>query len=318
MRYIKLFTHTDLDGVSCAVLANLAALQGGDYLEVEYCPAGAAGRVAGEWVDRTPFTPGMDYIVLITDISVDDFSAQKLDAISKRGKNITIQLLDHHELDDKLLRRKWVKADTSEDVCGTSLLYQWLIDKKLLRRTGALDRFVDDVCLYDTWRFDQTETTNAERLNYALYLMDIEPFCAFAVDWFENNHAPLIVSENPTISSVVETEVNRCETYCRHKCGAMRTTEYKGYTVGYVFGEQYISKLGHRMLESNPDIDIAAIIMMPGHVSLRTNREDINLGTEIAKPLGGGGHPKASGHATGSLPEGVARYILGFTNEIEL
>jgi nanoRNase/pAp phosphatase (c-di-AMP/oligoRNAs hydrolase) len=46
----------------------------------------------------------------------------------------------------------------------------------------------------------------------------------------------------------------------------------------------------------NPDIDFIAMIDMGTKtVSYRAVKEDIDLGNDIAKLYGGGGHPKAAG-----------------------
>jgi nanoRNase/pAp phosphatase (c-di-AMP/oligoRNAs hydrolase) len=62
-----------------------------------------------------------------------------------------------------------------------------------------------------------------------------------------------------------------------------------------VFAEQNISELGNELCKMNPDIDFVIMVEMgTKKISLRTVRDDIHLG-ELAKEIGGGGHPKAAG-----------------------
>ncbi len=80
--------------------------------------------------------------------------------------------------------------------------------------------------------------------------------------------------------------------------------------MGVAFAEKYTSFVGDYILKKNPDIDFVAIVHMPKAVSLRTKRTDLNLGVDIARPLGGGGHPMAAGFQLNELPDGVLRKIL--------
>ena len=45
----------------------------------------------------------------------------------------------------------------------------------------------------------------------------------------------------------------------------------------------------------HPELDLVAMINMNGTVSYRTIKDNIDLGKDIAKVFGGGGHPKAAG-----------------------
>ena len=45
----------------------------------------------------------------------------------------------------------------------------------------------------------------------------------------------------------------------------------------------------------HPEIDFVAMIDMDGTISYRTVKENIDLGNDVAKLFGGGGHPKAAG-----------------------
>jgi oligoribonuclease NrnB/cAMP/cGMP phosphodiesterase (DHH superfamily) len=66
-----------------------------------------------------------------------------------------------------------------------------------------------------------------------------------------------------------------------------------GYPAGVIFTDQYVSELGNRLSTMNPDYDL--IVMIGGDsISYRTTKENIDCG-QIAKLVGGGGHPKAAG-----------------------
>jgi nanoRNase/pAp phosphatase (c-di-AMP/oligoRNAs hydrolase) len=68
-----------------------------------------------------------------------------------------------------------------------------------------------------------------------------------------------------------------------------------GKTCGVVFAEKYFSELGNKLCQMHPEIDFVAMIDMSGTVSYRTIKDNIDLGKDVAKLFGGGGHAKAAG-----------------------
>jgi oligoribonuclease NrnB/cAMP/cGMP phosphodiesterase (DHH superfamily) len=73
---------------------------------------------------------------------------------------------------------------------------------------------------------------------------------------------------------------------------------------GVVFAEKYFSELGNRLCQMHPEIDFVAMIYMSGTVSYRTVKDDIDIGKDVAKLFGGGGHAKAAGASSlKELPE---------------
>jgi len=77
--------------------------------------------------------------------------------------------------------------------------------------------------------------------------------------------------------------------------------------VALVFADRYVSELGNRICEEY-DIDFVALFNLPVNVGLRTAKDDVNV-ADIAKFLGGGGHPKAAGFPVSGCKKTV-RYML--------
>ena len=103
---VKLITHTDLDGIGCAILAKLAFK---DNVEIEYCnnPDGATealNKLKAYLYDS----------IIVTDIS---FSPDKLshNVLDRR------QIFDHHTT--AMHCAEYGVVDTSGKECGTSLFY---------------------------------------------------------------------------------------------------------------------------------------------------------------------------------------------------
>jgi nanoRNase/pAp phosphatase (c-di-AMP/oligoRNAs hydrolase) len=73
-------------------------------------------------------------------------------------------------------------------------------------------------------------------------------------------------------------------------------------------GGMNISELSYQFLSKHPDIDIFVGINIGGEgLSFRCIKEDIDTGLLLAKPNGGGGHPRASGCP---IPANIKREVL--------
>ena len=172
--------------------------------------------------------------------------------------------------------------------------------------------FVNDVCLYDNWQFDKSTETNAENLNILLGLLGKDEF-EMIMSAYLTSHPdiPYIVAEQPEYM-FVEADIKKRKEYCALRNQSMKTVFYKGYKVGVVFAERYISSVGDYVLRCHPEIDFCAIVNLPSSVSLRGKNDSLNLGIEIARPLGGGGHPKAAGYQIKNIPEHLIKELIMF------
>jgi len=264
-----LFTHNDLDGVGCAVIAHLAFPS---WLSVKYCSYKTINDDVNAFLDTAP----ADVQIIISDISVDEVTASRLDAFN-------VRLYDHHPI--KVLR-PWMTVDTSPTQCGTSLLATALLPDM----SEAVRDFVDAVCLYDTWRFEKGVGSFPERLNALLGLLGPRAFVEMVVSALSDN-------ESFTIPYFFEMAIAHSfeerDYYFEKKEQAMVTTTFEGHTVGLVFADRDISLMAEYVFQKHPNLDIVAVCYMPTGISLRTRRDDINL-TEICRSRGGGGHQKAS------------------------
>ncbi len=107
MKKIKLFTHTDLDGIGCAILGILA--YGKDNINIEYCNYDDVNEKVKEFymgAEKNEYDK-----IFITDISVNE----KIATIIKQyytdeTYNPDIQLLDHHPTALELNKYDWAKV----------------------------------------------------------------------------------------------------------------------------------------------------------------------------------------------------------------
>lgn len=282
---IKLFTHTDLDGVGCAVLAKFAF---GNNVDIEYCNYDEINERVEVY-----FNSGLEYDCHITDISINEELACKINNSYKNFK-----LLDHHATALGLNKFDWctVKVENEDGIktSGTELYYNYLINNGFLNEYEVLDRFSELVRNYDTWRWTTLGDDGiiCKQVNDLLYLYGRDKF----IDWcLDELHIDTFPKLEYTDKLVLEIEQNNIDNYIKKKNEQMLIMPLCGRTCGVVFAEKYFSELGNKLCQMRPEIDFVAMIDMSGTVSYRTIRDDIDLGKDVAKLFGGGGHAKAAG-----------------------
>lgn len=95
-----------------------------------------------------------------------------------------------------------------------------------------------------------------------------------------------------TDKTFLELEEEKKKKYIEQKNKEMQIIETRGYKIGVVFAEQYLSELGNYLAENN-SIDFSALITSTT-VSYRSIRKDVDV-SAFAKEFGGGGHFAAAG-----------------------
>ena len=167
----KIFTHTDLDGVGCAVLAKYHNLE----IEIEFCDYDNVNQKVIDFLDNN-IALGDLYI---TDISVSDDIAQRLDY------DTDFILLDHHPTALALNKYKCCTVKVEDEktglkTCGTELFYHWLVEYGYIEKSKVLDRFVEIIRNYDTWRWAELGEKGiiSKKINDLLYIYGRDNFIA--------------------------------------------------------------------------------------------------------------------------------------------
>lgn len=309
---IKLFTHTDLDGVGCAILAQLAF--GKDNVDISYCNYDDIDQIILDYVLKN--FDDVSTTIYITDISTNEEIA---DLLNKRGN---VRLFDHHSTALWLNKYKWctVSVDESDGTktSGTMILYQWLMlndnYNKKLKTNKSLYNFVDLVRNYDTWRWKELgeDGVICKQVNDLLYLYGRDSFINLCISEIHDEVFPRLYKEDKFILQVRQSEIDK---YIEEKNKTMiiNVNGLCGKVCGFVFADRFISELGNRLCEMNPGIDFVAIINIDNRtVSYRTIKENINLGEDVAALFGGGGHSKAAGSQfTDKIKLNVIKNIFG-------
>ncbi len=159
-----LYSHNDLDGVGCGILAKVAF---GERVEVRYNSVTGLDMQVGRFLERTKGKEKQHEGLFITDLSVHQENEERLDQYAEAGGKV--KLIDHHKTALHLNERSWgmvkVQYEDGRLASATSLFYEYLIDNGYIQETKAMDQFVELVRLYDTWEWEQTDALEAKRLN---------------------------------------------------------------------------------------------------------------------------------------------------------
>ncbi|HSU80685.1 MAG TPA: oligoribonuclease [Candidatus Angelobacter sp.] len=282
---IRLITDSDLDGVSCGILAKLAFEE---EVEVVYS--------SPRWIDnRVNDALGHTARLIITDLSVSPEVARKMDEQAKSGR--AVRLIDHHATALFLNEYSWadVKPEDPDGrkTSAASLFYEDLIKNDKLKQTEALDKYIDWVRQYDTWEWDERGTYQAKQLNSLYGLIGRDVFEEEMITRLKDD--PYDFQFTDTEQTLLRVEERKIERYISSKKRQVVQVEVDGLVMGVVYAENYQSELGNLLNEAFPYLDLITMVN-PGTkgLSFRTIHDAIDV-SKVAGKYNGGGHPKASG-----------------------
>lgn len=299
---VKLFTHTDLDGVGCAILAKLVL---GKDIDISYCNYDDVDRQVSDFLNNHDIKAGD--LIFITDISVSEKVAERID---KNEMKDCFVLLDHHATALGLNKYSWcsvimIELTANIKTSGTELFFNWLLTHDYFPQgihyeiLNYLD-FTNAVRDWDTWRWSTMGEAGiiSKQINDLFHIYGRDEFINWAMDKFsvwtcwDYFNSCVIGAEEKIILDMFQKEK---DDYIKQKSGTMIIAEIYGYTCGIVFADRFISELGNILCKNHSWIDLVAIIdISRNSVSYRAVKDEINVG-EFAKYFGGGGHPKAAG-----------------------
>ena len=309
----KLLTHTDLDGVSCAVLAKLAW---GENVDITFCrnPADVTNTLQKMYEKEA----WKEYnLIYVTDLSFDANILQEC----KKFKNI-LRLFDHHETAVEPFKPyfKWATVEVERNgrlTCGTELFYQYLFDKKLV---GNREFFVEQVRLFDTWDWYKGKSNLPRYLSNVVLKLGLQYFLrTFAerlkyrdvneLTIFNQYERDILLfdeeRETKDVSAFLK-QVYICDVESGDICPD--ETEFK---VGVIFNGSYYSSILGNDICRDLGVDIAFMVNLNrGRVEVRTARDDIDLGQMMQMFYNCGGHQKAAGGVL-DITEGVIKKCLG-------
>ena len=216
----------------------------------------------------------------------------------KEGGNV--QLIDHHKTALTFNEYEWGKVVVEEDgklTSATSLFYNYLIEKKLLEPSTAMEQYVELVRQYDTWEWEKNNNLQAKRLNTLFFLVSIDEFEEKMINRLSSSDTFFF---DEFEQKLLEMEEKKIERYIRRKRRELVQTKIDDYYAGIVYAELYHSELGNELGKEYPHLDYIVILNIGGkRMGFRTIHDDVDVSV-IAGNYGGGGHEKASGASLGN------------------
>lgn len=290
---VKLFSHSDLDGIGCAILGRLAFKDISiDYVDYRNVDSKVYELISTDKIEKYD-------LVFITDISVNQDIAEMISA----QYCDKVVLLDHHESAEWLNQYEWATVITGwTDVTagnekhlhsGTNLFYDYLIANSYIKINKDLSDLVETIRRYDTWEWKtRYGDQKPSQLNMLFSILGRYKFVDKMVE------SQVFFTEEDM--NILDIEEERRRRYINDAIKSMIKKQIvlgnTKYNVAVIFAESNISELGNILCETNKDVDFCIIINMQSKmVSYRSVRDDINLGTDIAPIFGGGGHQKSAG-----------------------
>jgi oligoribonuclease NrnB/cAMP/cGMP phosphodiesterase (DHH superfamily) len=304
------YSHNDLDGVSCGILAKCAF---GKDVEVRYNSVESLNTQVQRYLERFAEKGGRDDLLLITDLSVNKEIEHVVNRFSEAGGSV--KLIDHHKTALHFNEYQWaaviVQYDDGRLASATSLFYEYLVQKGWLTQSTALDEYVELVRQYDTWEWDQNDNVQAKRLNDLFFLVSIDEFEEKMVTRLQQSEHFFF---DEFEEKILDMEEGKIERYVRRKRREVVQTFIDDRCAGIVHAESYHSELGNELGKENPHLDYIAILNVGGRrVSFRTIHDETDV-SQIAGQYGGGGHAKASGC---SMTEDVFRLYVAEAFRLE-
>ena len=290
---IHLFTHNDLDGVGCGILARIAF---GEHVEVHYNSVARINTHVEKYLESLKAEQINEETLFITDLTVNEANSKRINKFINAGGKA--QFIDHHKTALHLNEYNWasvtVQYDDGRLTSATSLFYDYLLQNNKIEHRSGLDEFVELIRQYDTWEWEENQLIKAKQLNDLFSLISIDEFEGKMLERLQTNESFNFNEFEQQLLKMEEEKINR---YIRKKNRELVQTFIGEHCVGIVHAEMYHSELGNELGKENSHLDYIAILNMGGKkVSFRTIHDHIDV-SAIAGQYGGGGHAKASGCA---------------------
>lgn len=275
-----LISHTDLDGISCNLMLDLANVKY-DYYNVEI-----------EELENT-ITKVIESNVKYDQVYITDLTVKISDYERLRNAGINFLVFDHHQthLYAANYKEATVKVeDNNRKTCGTELFYNYLKSSYKDLNTPLIASYVELVRQIDTYTMINDDARN---LGIILYIYGKK-------DFLKKMKTRLKKDKNEFTFTDFEKRYLRVhnhefDMYCELMEKQLLFYEIHGYKCGVIFcGNTDKSELGHRLSRNHPELDLIILIEASKSISYRTEREDIDV-SKFAEIFGGGGHVKASG-----------------------
>ncbi len=290
---ILLFSHSqDIDGAGCAILSKVA------FNKCEIIPTKTFeinDNVSKFINDKSIFN--FDKI-FVTDLCIKEPLLSYINENSELKNKVVI--LDHHktEMEEGNNKYSFVNIVLDKDgvkQSGTSLFYNYLIEKDLIKQTNFLDEFVENTRQYDIWEWESNNNYEAKKLHILFESLGFDKYIEIILNKINDNSLTFSSNENNIIYQYEDNFKKAIEEILN----SMKVIDLliigKTFKVGFVrCSYKYRNDINKFIKTNNKhNIDVVGMIILDmDTVSYRQVKDcDVSV---IAKYFGGKGHREAA------------------------
>jgi len=290
-------THTDADGYGCEVMLR-EAYPNKDVLVVTASTSGPlqVSYVAEYVAENTP----RDTPVYIMDLSPNDGGGEKFIRNFQHHKEVIV--IDHHDWTDNDINHvEWfAELYRDTDKCATRIVHDVLIDNPRSEIT-ELAKLTED---HDLWIKEDRERSDA--LSDLAKFVERDKYVELA-----RKYGDEVVNSKEGTKYIKQAQEER---EYKTKLAIMRSTfhDVEGYKLGIAYGSCNASDVGEKLYTEH-EADLACVMYPNGQLSFRSP-EGTSYALEMARNLGGGGHPAAAG-AKPDLVDDTVSYEVHWTTK---
>lgn len=320
---VKIFSHTDLDGVGSPLVLKALLLSEAEqrvelgweapsysFLEVSHCETGKNGTIDREILDFIQSGVKVD-LIYITDLCPSITTLLELSQYASE-KSIQWKVFDHHKtaLEVAEVFPQSVKVEVKDDATGylhsaTSVIFkhfmgymphQYNLDLDYLNL--SLEKFAEIIRCFDCWDWKNNPNARYQKeandLNNLFYFFTREDRVKILTTLIEDG-----IEEMAHFDPIIKAMNEKESEYIKEKVAGAHFNSIGDHVFAYVHAEQYVSTLGNalaNLTDPNGEKVDFGMVIQGMKVSLRASEESCCDVSEIVKEyFDGGGHAKAAG-----------------------
>lgn len=320
-------SHNDLDGygsqfIVSRIFYNVAYFNS-DYKDIDYTINQAIKQIKMEILAAKP-----PKLLLITDVNLTLESAESLNKkIKGLPVKVDLKLIDHHATGKDCVKKfDWYHVDTT--CCAARLTYQWLKPWLNSENDSYLDALSTLVNVTDLWLTDDPQFNLANLMSDVIF---DRPLMIKEMEEYHRNYLFQHICEifehiqKGNDLETIERDFYSIRLNYLRACGIdeaiiddknislegkyhLLILKYlqeapppiiniEGYKVAIFFRWLGVTfqHVSSRYLEQHRHIDIAMRVGSNARLSMRSRKDNIDLGVLSRKYFNGGGHPQAAG-----------------------
>lgn len=284
-------SHNDADGYACFVVSALCAYN-------YECKTTEAGIVMQNLLQIMMEKEAIPSALILTDISFneneDEISVFE-ELLEKYNKSIGgfFKMVDHHKTALWMAENypAFCTVEVAEGKSAAQLYFDMMYSS--VRWKDNAEEYIRRVSYYDTWFWKTLQNEPG------VYEEEMILSSRYSTDYYIKHTIDKIRCATPYQSTeydraIIDRYRKDRDNSIQKAVGDISTINVFDYKVDVVVGTINASSLMELWGKDHPNAICGVLYPHTRVLSLRTQREDIDVG-EICKQLGGGGHPKAAG-----------------------